>query len=97
MSRNRFFDREGNEVTPEGWVNARQQEDVSVANDVIPHGPGSIEISTIWLGLEDGGIIKHYETMVYGGRLDGQTWVSSTKDDAILMHAHVKKLVLKNK
>ena len=64
-----------------------------VANDEV----GQVRISTVFLGLDhrwgkDGPPLL-FETMVFGGKRDGEQWRCSTWDDAEAQHAATVKRV----
>ena len=66
-----------------------------VASDEI----GESRISTIWLGIDhnfgfDGEPIL-FETMVFGGALDGEQWRYRTLDEALAGHNEIVEMVRK--
>jgi hypothetical protein len=58
---------------------------------------GNVEISTVFLGIDHGfsddGPPVLFETMIFGGRLDGYQGRSCTWDKAVAMHAEAVKRV----
>lgn len=64
----------------------------------IPSADGKITVSTMFLGINhrfDGeGAPVLFETMVFGGPMDGAQWRYETRPEAIAGHARVVKEVL---
>jgi hypothetical protein len=72
-----YFDREGNPMTLFEWAEAfRDPAQRVVAKSFVPAGVDDVvEVSTVWLGLNHafmGGMPLIFETMVFGGKLDGE-------------------------
>jgi hypothetical protein len=58
---------------------------------------GDIEVSTVWLGLDYSfgmGVPLIYETMVFGGDLDGDSWRWPNRDAALAGHDQIVETVL---
>lgn len=55
----------------------------------------SIDISTAFLGIQLSihGKPKYFETMVFGGKFDEETWLSGTQEEAIATHDLIVKKV----
>lgn len=55
-----------------------------------------VEVSTVWLGIDHGwhrdGPPVIFETMVFGGELDGDMWRYSTRQEAVDGHANAVTL-----
>jgi hypothetical protein len=62
------------------------------------HLPGGVEVSTVFLGLDHnwgGGEPLLFETMIFGGELDGEQWRYSTWEEAEKGHKRACGLVSK--
>lgn len=60
--------------------------------DVAYHGVGSVSVSTVFLGIDhsfDRGRPLLFETMVFGGPLDGEQDRYTTRDEALTGHARM--------
>ena len=85
----RFFDHEGEPISHEQWL-ALLADDGGrqVAHDVLDDG---VEVSTVWLGLDYG--FGHtarplvYETVIFGGPLEGRGARYATREEALAGHA----------
>lgn len=88
-----YFDRAGRPITFDEWARLWQPEYKRVALDEL----GEIRISTVWLGLDhrfgDAGPPLIFETMIFGGTLDGEQSRYSTEEQARAGHAHWISLV----
>jgi hypothetical protein len=94
-----YYDRQGNPLTDEEHLAIRVRasksgEDVKrVALDVLP---GDVRISTVWLGLDHGwggGPPLIFETLVFGGPMDGEMDRYSTEAQAVEGHARMVEAV----
>jgi hypothetical protein len=51
---------------------------------------GDVEVSTVWIGIPQAGSTPErpliFETMIFGGELDGHTWRYATEQEAELGH-----------
>jgi hypothetical protein len=88
-----YYDREGNPITMEAWCvllgrKHSEEEYGRVAITVIDDS----SISTVWLGLNHnwrGNPPLIFETMVFGGPLNGQQWRYSSEAQALAGHDQV--------
>ena len=74
------------------WARWFEKADRNVAKIKI----GSVEISTVFLGLSHsfgGGKPMLFETMIFGGKLDGEMWRYSTWEEAVEGHKKAVKMV----
>jgi len=86
-------DRQPRRVAMLEWAQYFEHANRHVANDTV----GDVHISTVFLGVDH----RHYgsgpplifETMIFGGELDGSQWRYSTWDDAEVGHAMAVKRV----
>lgn len=91
-----ILDEHGNPVREDDtilWARWFESADRHVAYDKFDR----IAISTVFLGLDHnygGGPPLLYETMIFGGPHDGDTWRYATMKEAIAGHEHAKKLAL---
>ena len=85
-----YYDRDGEPMTLMEWVTRCTDPSAArVAADSI----GDAEVSTVWIGIDlnwlDDGPPLIFETMVFGGQLDGHTVRYSTEADAREGHARM--------
>jgi len=82
-----YYDQQGNPMELMDWAQAFETDDRVVASDYV----GDVHVSTVWLGLDhqygDGPPLI-FETMIFGGELDGEQWRDSTEEQAKDSHAH---------
>lgn len=89
------YDMEGNRISFREWMDIRSQgpEAIRVARTEI----GDAYVSTVHLGLDHsygfGGPPLIFETMIFGGNLDGEQWRYSTKEEALEGHERAVELV----
>jgi hypothetical protein len=91
------WDRAGNPITLRQWAHLRQmpnrEEYVIVGRDHV----GEITVSTVWVGLDMGfhpdSPPTIFETMIFGGPMDQDTWRYATEAEAIAGHAEVLNMV----
>jgi len=83
-----YYDRNGRELSTEEW--SRLFSDAQyrrVALDETPNG----KVSTVWLGLDhafsERAMPLIFETMVFGGPLDGECERYAFEEDAVAGHA----------
>lgn len=68
------------------WANWLETANRSIGKDVV----GDVRVSTVFLGLDysfSGGVPVLWETMVFGGPLDGEEERYTSKEDALKGHA----------
>lgn len=89
------YDREGKPISLKEWSRLRAEagdDYVIVQKTKI----GESEVSTVWLGIDHGFGRTHapmiFETMIFGGELDGEVWRYSTEEQARAGHAEVSVL-----
>ena len=86
---------EGHEVKPADlmtWAQWFETADRHVDRTKI----GDVEVSTVFLGLDHniGGDCPHwYETMVFGGKYNGEQWRYTTWDEAVVGHNRAVAMV----
>lgn len=76
------------------WAAWLEAADRKLALDRFTAGTGMVTVSTVFLGLDHNfaaGLGPSYapilyETMIFGGRHDGDTWRYSTREDALSGH-----------
>ena len=92
-----FYDRQGHPLTLEEWAalldDAPNREALTrVARTAV----GDAWVSTVWLGIDhsfgDGQAPLIFETMVFGGPLDQETWRYATEEQARAGHEHAVTL-----
>ena len=74
------------------WATWFEKADRNVAKIKI----GGVEISTVFLGLDHNALgdkPQLFETMIFGGKLDGEMWRYSTWDEAVEGHKKAIKKV----
>ena len=79
-----YYDRQGRPMGRNEWAAAFQE------NGVAKTDVGDVSVSTVWLGLDHGhggGPPVIFETMVFGGPLDGEQERYSTEAEALAGHA----------
>ena len=91
-----YYDRDGVPMSQSAWMaKFEDREYKRVATETFD---GGVEVSTVWLGLnhnwDPDGLPLIFETMVFGGKKDGEQWRYSTEALAIEGHAAVVRLVL---
>ena len=88
MSGVEYYDRDGNPLTIQGYLNYTEG---ASKKHVARTEVGNSNVSTVWLGLNhqygDGPLLI-FETMIFGGPLDQDTWRYSTEAQAVDGHAH---------
>jgi hypothetical protein len=93
-----MYDRDGNPITIEEWGRLWESEVYRrVALTRIGLPPDDVSISTVWLGIDHSymgeGPPIIFETMVFGGSLDQETWRYASARAAQIGHDEVVKLV----
>lgn len=86
-----YYDREGKPIPLPQWGFLVGTDYGRVGNDMV----GDVRVSTVWLGLDhsiDGPPII-FETMVFGGPLDGERWRYATEAEALEGHAAAVRAV----
>lgn len=90
------LDWKGRPITTRQWWERKQAGGARVA--LTRAGLGRGLVSTVWLGLDHnwwaGGPPLIFETMIFGGPLDGELWRYSTPEQARAGHRRVVRLVL---
>jgi hypothetical protein len=91
-SHNFWFDQDGNPTNRDGWLAAFA--DRLIATDFFD----DIKVSTVFIGLDVGLATNSkvpllFETMVFGGSLDGEEWHWATKKEALKGHQWVCRQV----
>ena len=87
-----YYDRSGQPITLDEW-GSLLTEDITtrvVAKDDLVVAGGPVCVSTVWLGLDhswDDGPPLIFETMVFGGALEGEMERYSTEAEAVAGHA----------
>ena len=78
------------------WAKWFEKADRHVKDEKI----GDVRISTVFLGIDDNyglnGPPILFETMIFGGPLDGEMWQYETWDDALKGHKRVVREVMKH-
>lgn len=97
-----YYDRQGNPISVEEShrlikeASARGEDYKRVSRTEIPGEHKDISVSTVWLGLDhsfgDTGPLI-FETMVFGGRFDGECERYETEEDAVEGHDRMVKLI----
>jgi len=99
MAWSHYYDRAGNPITMEEWDKGFElphDEREKLLRVALTEIAEDIRVSTVWLGLDHnglGGPPHIFETMVFGGPLDGEQWRYSTEAAAIRGHGQVVALV----
>lgn len=92
------WDRDGRPISLERWAELleRRESYRRVAATWLGDGPGAVQVSTVWIGIDYGfGETARpliYETMVFGGNLDG--WQVRTADRTTAQAAHDEVVAL---
>jgi hypothetical protein len=85
-----YFDWLGRSITQEQWARLFEDER-HIGDDKID----DVHVSTVYVGISLGlgppPLI--FETMIFGGELEGHTWRYSSEREAREGHAHVLELV----
>jgi hypothetical protein len=84
-----FYDRAGNDIDWERW------QELWADRHMLADEIGASRVSTIYTGLSAGigPVPMIFETMVFGGKLDGRICRWATEDSALAGHAAVVDLV----
>lgn len=91
-----YYDRDGNQIDIEQFMElVIQPEYKRVDFTQIKANYDKIEISTVWLGIDHGfGLGKEiFETMVFGGNINGHQRRYATELEALTGHNEVVELV----
>jgi hypothetical protein len=90
-----YYSRDGSPMSRDEWA-AAMASDFDDTRRVAKDTVGDVEVSTVWLGLNhqygDGPPLI-FETMVFGGELDGEQWRDATEAEAYETHKHAVGLV----
>jgi hypothetical protein len=91
-----YFDRDGKPISQREW--ALHFGDLAYKHVAITAIGDDIEISTVWIGINhrfffDGGPPLIFETLVFGGPMDGYCWRWHNEDAARLGHEQVVERV----
>lgn len=81
-----YYNRSGAPISRDEWIALYTDENKRVAHDTI----GNVNVSTVWLGLNHawgGGAPLIFETMVFGGVLDGDCERYGSEAEALAGHA----------
>jgi hypothetical protein len=90
-----YYDRNGVPMSQTAWLSVdRDYKRVALEE----FDGGGVSVSTVWLGLNHEWDERRppliFETMVFGGKLDGEQWRYSTEQQALDGHAEAVALVL---
>ena len=92
------YDRDGNPISYRQWGRLREHEvyrRVALTRFGLP--PNDVSVSTVWIGIDHSYLREGppliFETMVFGGALDGEQWRYTTARQAQIGHDEVVKLV----
>ena len=89
-----YYNRQGREISMEQWVALGSDREYKI---LAVDDYGYAKVSTVWLGLNhafdplQSPLI--FETMIFGGEFDGETWRYSTEKEALEGHANALKLI----
>jgi hypothetical protein len=88
-----YFDRQGQPMTYEAWVERFRDFGYRVIakTEVSPE----VQVSTVWLGLNhnwDDGPPLIFETLVFGGPMDGEMLRYATEEEAVKGHESMSML-----
>ena len=84
--RSLYYDKSGSPIDQSQWIQLMNPDHQRVALDKFRES----EISTVWLGLDHGdgmGAPMIFETLVFGGELDGDGERYATLEQAVAGHA----------
>jgi hypothetical protein len=90
-----LYDLDGNPITFREWGEIREggPDAIRIARTEI----GEMYVSTVWLGLDHSygfeGPPMIFETLIFGGDLDGEMWRYSTREEAKEGHERAVELV----
>lgn len=91
-----FYDRQGNPMDFEQWVGWTERRDMDYKR-VAETTVGNTWISTVWIGLNYDWSRKGppliFETMIFGGPMNEETWRWSTEAEALAGHEEVVTMV----
>lgn len=90
----RFFDRTGRRIDLARWAELSDDEDYRRVGLDAPSP--AVSVSTVWLGLDHdpfGGAPQIFETLVFGGGLDGECRRYPDEDQARSGHREMVTLV----
>jgi hypothetical protein len=91
-----YYDRDGVPMSRSAW--SAKFGDYEYKRVAMETFDGGVEVSTVWLGLNHqwnpDAPPEIFETMVFGGKLDGEQWRYATEEQAMKGHAIVVQLVL---
>lgn len=83
-------------MTMEEWAEKLYDFNYKMVAKSIIDVEGTIEVSTVWLGLNHQWLPDRppliFETMIFGGPLDRECWRYSTEEQALVGHAEVVRL-----
>lgn len=86
-----YYSRDGQPMSLRQW--AERFEDDLAYKHVRMSMVGEVEVSTVWIGLPQAGSTPErpliFESMVFGGELDGYAWRWSTLEEAEAGHDQV--------
>ena len=84
------YDFDGNPINYDRWVELFATAERHVACTGV--GPG-VQVSTVWLGLDHSfrfdGPPLIFETLIFGGTLDGEQWWWPNRDAALAGHDQI--------
>ena len=87
-----YYDYDGNPITADEWVMLWQKDRV-IQQDDYDRG----RISTVWIGLDQGfgleGAPLIFETMIFGGKFNGEQWRAATRKEALRNHMAAYQLM----
>lgn len=90
-----YYDRNGMPMTEEEWTATFNTN--SLQDEISFDKVGNVEITTVWLGLDHqllpAGPPLIFETMIFGGKLDGYQLRYSSESDAIQGHKTIVELI----
>jgi hypothetical protein len=83
-----YFARDGSPMTQEEW--SVRLVDLAYKHVAVTAVDDDVEVSTVWLGLDhrfvgDGPPLI-FETLIFGGPLDGEMWRYANEDAALAGH-----------
>jgi hypothetical protein len=80
------YDIDGNPITMDEWTELFRDKSKKILRKT---SVGSLEVSTVWLGLDHGFGASPpliFETMIFGGGLNNPCWRWTNKHDAVTGH-----------